>query len=421
MLGGQQLTPTRTVVTSFTPRKPADGVSAFEEGDWVLCLASSSLPSSNTAAAPSISCALSNGKVQVYDQQSLHPVASYVPGNNNTNLIITDLIYGPQDTLVATAQDGSVVVTDLRQPTVAAVHATLPRTGNSQESALAVALGFDGYLAAVASNKARVYFLDLRHTGSIMGRYVDSHTDAVTQVAFHPEKRSLLLSAGEDGLVCIFDTTQPTEELALGSVMNVGAPCRRVGFCGDSNSSSVYCLTGSETAGLWDLNTATCTEDFGGSRLRENLSSSTTTVPIDYLVDARWDATRQELILCAGNSAGNAALFTYTTNNVNSQQQKSYWQASDLLVGGHRGVLRAWCPLATASGAFSPVIVTAGEDARMCEWNRLGRQANSITSSVASMSATKPNKVPAPAHHAVGGGGPIRRQRRHSKPSAAPY
>ena len=402
MNGSQQLRPTRTVVTSFTPRKPADGTCAFEDGDWVLCLASSS---SATTFAPSISCGLSNGKVQVYDQQSLHPVASFSPGKSRTH-IITDLIYGPQDTLIATGEDGSVVVTDLRQPATAAIHSTLPHVGNSQESALTIALGFDGYLAAVASNKARVHFLDLR-TGRVLGSYVDSHTDAVTQVAFHSERRSLLLTAGEDGLTCIFDTTQPTEEMALSSVINIGAPCRRVGFCGDT---AVYCLTGSETASLWDMNTATCIEDFGGSRLRESLSLS---LPINYLVDAQWDATRQELLLCAGNNAGNAAIFSYSS--------QAFWKPSDLLVGGHRGVLRAWCPLLTASGAFSPVIVTAGEDARVCEWNRLGRQANSITSAARVVEASARPNVSATAHQLVERGGPLRRQRRHSKPSAAPY
>jgi WD40 repeat protein len=396
----QQLSPTRTLVTSFTPRRPADATSPFEEGDWVLCLASS-----RGSTAPSISCALSNGKVNVYDQQSLHPVASFSPGNSNTH-IVTDLIYGPQDTLVATGQDGSVVVTDLRQPETAAIHSTLPKTGSSQESALSISLGYDGYLAAVASNKARVHFFDLR-TGRVLGSYVDSHTDAVTQVAFHPEERSLLLTAGEDGLVCSFDSTQPTEELALSSVMNIGAPCRRVGFCGDS---TIYCLTGSETASLWDTNTATCIEDFEGPRLRENLSSGK--VQVDYLVDAHWDTTRQELFLCAGNSEGNTALYTC------KDQSPSCWQVSDMLVGGHRGVVRAWCPLMTASGAFSPVIFTAGEDARLCEWNRLGRQANSITG-VTSAASVRHN-VPAPAHQRAGGG-PVRRQRCHSKPSAAPY
>lgn len=415
---GQQLSPSRTLVTSFTPRKPADDTFPFEEGDWVLCLASSSSRRDSAVTSPTISCALSNGKVQVYDQQTLHPFVSYRPGNSD-NHIVTDLIYGPQDTLIAAGQDGSVVVTDLRKPDHAALQSTLHRTGNSQESALSVSLGYDSYLAAVASNKARVHFFDLRNPGTILGSYVDSHTDAVTQVTFHPGKPSVLLSSGEDGLVCCFDTTQPTEELALNAVMNIGAPCRRIGFC-CADYSTVYCLTGSETASLWDINTATSIEEFGASRLRESLSSGK--LQVDYLVDAHWDATRQELLLCAGNSLGDAALYTCHINQTPSYR----WQASDLLVGGHRGVVRAWCPLATTSWAFSPLIITAGEDARLCEWNRLGKQANSIpfVSNAVGTSAGRQNygKASAPyLYQRDRAGGPLRRERRHSKPSVGPY
>jgi WD repeat-containing protein 89 len=422
--------PNRTVVTSFTPRKPEDGVSAFEEGDWVLCLASSTSSLFPTTAAPSVSCALSNGRVQVYDQQSLLPVASFLPiGDSDTN-VVTDLIYGPQDTLLVTGQDGSIVLTDLRQPTTAALRATLPARGAAVESALAISLGFDGYLAAVACDRARVYFLDLR-TSQVVGCYRDSHTDAVTQVAFHPEQRSLLATAGEDGLVCIFDTTQQSEELALGSVINVGSSCRRVGFCGDTKA--IYCLTGSETASLWNYETAACIHDFEGWRLREGLSLlSNGTVEVDYLVDARWDAQRGELQLCAGNSAGNAAIFQSYLGNQSAQGgpelQCSPWQVSDLLVGGHRGVVRAWCPLNLDATSTSLGIITAGEDARLCEWNILHRSTDISDSAMATITT---DGTDAPVHDVKGkhnadqrgfGGGPIRRQRhRPSKQTIAPY
>jgi WD repeat-containing protein 89 len=429
----QAKSPNRTVVTSFTPHKPEDGVSAFEEGDWVLCLASSTSSLFPTTAAPSVSCALSNGQVQVYDQQSLLPVTSFLPMGDAS--AVTDLIYGPQDTLLVTGQDGSIVLADLRQPTTAALRATLPARGAAVESALAISLGFDGYLAAVACDRARVYFLDLR-TSQVVGCYRDSHTDAVTQVTFHPEKRSLLATAGEDGLVCVFDTTKQSEEMALGSAINVGSSCRRMGFCGDTKA--IYCLTGSETASLWNYETATCIHDFEGWRLREGLSLlSNNTVEIDYLVDARWDAQRGELQLCAGNSAGNAAIFRSLLGTQSAQSgpelQCSPWQVSDLLVGGHRCVVRAWCPLNLDAASTSLGIITAGEDARLCEWNVLHRSNNSSDSAMVTTSTatSTTNGTDASVHDGSGkhnadqrgfGGGPIRRQRhRPSKQTIAPY
>ena len=265
-------------------------------------------------------------------------------------------------------------------------------------------------------------------------------------------------------MLCCFDTTQPTEELALQTVMNVGAPCRQLGFCAGaptgisdssstsstSSSNTLYCLTGNETVSLWDMDTATCLQNFGGTSLRDALtqqttlqppsasSSSVSSVPIQYLVDAHWDAARRELLLCAGNSDGDAALFAC--------RDGMSWNLQHTLVGGHRGVVRAWKPVSTLTSGIltgttatmgSPVmmLVTVGEDARLCEWNRLGpalalhqqqhqqqQQRRLSGTDSATVTTASANAAVGPTVVAKAGGGPMRRQRRHSHKSlAAPY
>ena len=464
----QALCPSRTIVTSFTPRKKvsdggnADANSYFEEGDWVLCLAS---PNDRFATSqnggPSIACALSNGEIQVYDQKTLHPIATFHSSkegqssfSSSSTTQVTDLIYGPsQDhstTLVATRDDGSVSMYDIRQPHQASLCTRLPMG----QAALNASLGYDGYLAAVASSKARIHFLDLRKMShvtngnnhhqattneGILGSYVDSHTDLVNCVEFHPTIPSLLVSGAEDGLVCVFDTTQPTEDTALQSILSVGTPLRKVGFAGDGEASKVWCLTGSETASLWDIASASPVVDFG-PQLRETLSQSlgNNNKPIDYLIDAHWNASSQELLLSAGNAAGDAALFRLTSQTLpmsypNPQQWTSLehskrqfiWEPCHWMTGGHRGVVRAVCHLSQS------MILSAGEDARLCEWNRMGNQTHAAshisltTSLVSPRTAKKKNSVPhlggprTTTNLAGRGGGPLRRQRQ--RPFAAPY
>jgi WD40 repeat protein len=410
------LSPSRTVVTSFTPRKPSlpDKVTAFEEGDWVLCTTADT-------ASGTVSCALSNGEVQVYDQSRLHRVHTFQgsgdssAGNGNhatgTNTVINDLICGPQHTIVTAGRDSQIVVWDLRQGT-AALRTSIP----AGQSALSISVGLDGYLAAVASNKSRIHFMDLRQTGlsgnvsnsyNLLGSYVDSHTDEVTQVHFQPGT-GVLLSGAEDGLACIFDTAQPTEEMALKSVMNVGAPLRHVGFCG-ADLGSVYCLTGSETASLWHWDSAVCQQDFGGNLLRERLVQPFgNKLAIDYLVDAHWDAQSQELLMMTGSVTGDAALFRMTERSPN-------FEPCHVLTNGHRGVVRAWSPLS------SSMLITAGEDARLCEWNRLGPQAEQAPAAVSAPAAssnmdmngsTSFSRSLAPT---PGGGGPVRPHKRHKQ------
>jgi WD40 repeat protein len=405
------LSPSRTVVTSFTPRRPSlsDSVTAFEEGDWVLC---------TTACQESgiFSCALSNGDVQVYDQARLHRVHTFQGSSSNDATIINDLICGPRHTIVTAGSDSQIVVWDLRQGT-AALRTSIP----AGQSALSVSVGFDGYLAAVASNKARIHFYDLRSCApsgkqNLLGSYVDSHTDEITQVHFQLGT-SLLLSGAEDGLACIFDTTQPTEEMAVKSVMNVGTPLRHVGFCG-ADSSSVYCLTGSETASLWNWDSAVCRQDFGGNLLRERLAqptfgsnSSSNKLAVDYLVDAHWDAQSQELLMMTGSATGDAALFRLT------ERSPTNFELCHVLTSGHRGVVRAWSPLSSST------LITAGEDARLCEWNRLGvqaQQAPAVSTPAGSSGMNSSTWVGRSVAPAAGGGGPVRPPKRN-KQWAQPY
>jgi hypothetical protein len=504
---GSSLTPSRTIITSFTPRKPtpppgtvvhnhavsavADNggvVFADEEleelGDWVLCLTAENSDASgrntNGTNSRTLACALSNGLVQVYDQERLHLTSSHAifataqqqPQQSSHHNIIHDLIYGPQNVLVVAGNDGGISVLDLRIGGGAATTAATTTThkqyhrfsstssnmsnssGNSSgsstsagsssnnsivaraqlplgQAALSISLGYDGYLCAVGSNKARVHFFDLRSPHQLLGSYVDAHTDEVTQVKFQAPgsssgsgSRNTLLTASEDGLVCLFDTTQPTEESALKAVLNIGAPSRKVGFCGP-DLNTIYCLTGSETLSFWNADSATCVLNFG-STTRQVLSQATAAIAdnssnnmmsMDYLVDAHWDAASQEFLLLAGtvggsssnnaaatssaslSSIGDTALFRLTANDDHrrrheyvqqqqqqhqfegrhhcigdymdhappppqQQQQQQQFEVCHVLRGGHRGVVRGWCSLSQS------VMVTAGEDARLCEWNR---------------------------------------------------
>jgi WD40 repeat protein len=416
------LTPSRTVITSFTPRRPSqsqlsseNGVTTpYEEGDWVLCLASpqqqQQQPQHHFDAPPTIACALSNNQIIVYDQQRLHPVHTFQQVHEPAHLT-SELLYGPQNTLLSAGSDGSLRVFDLRQASLATRIAIQPG-----QAALCVSLGYDGYLAAVGSDKARIHFVDLRKSQSLVGSYVDAHTDAITTLSFSGP--SMLVSGSEDGLTCVFDTTQPTEDAALKTIINVNAPLRKVGFCqpGNSNNSyrSIYCLTGSETASIWDVESACCIHEFG-TTLRQSLAQQAPSVSsIDYLINVHVDATSQELFLTAGNSQGTAALYRLGSNTSPTTRQ---WELCHVMEGGHRGVIRDVCYLSPS------IMMTAGEDARLCEWNRFRGQTYSDkapkTPFVSNGFSRHLEPAPAMSTATSGGGGPLRRPR--SRQRAGPY
>jgi WD repeat-containing protein 89 len=425
------LAPSRTLVTSFNPKTTtASQMNAslygqdadfFEDGDWVLCVTSS--PSSQ--ASPWLACGLSNGEIQVYDQNRLLGLQTY-----HHDALITDLVsdVSNPNALVASAADGTVTIFDIRQAHNPAYQARLAR---SEEEALTVAIGFDGGIAAVGTNKAKIHFFDLRKAVGILGSYSQAHTDEITRVRFQTTTApglmatttSTMVSAGEDGLVVVYDTSQPSEEAAIQNVLAVQSAVREVGFFGPQ-FDGIYCLTGSESLMLYHKDDSVCQKNFGPS-LRNDLSQQIMeaaannnkinhgcTTPVEYLVDCHWDVTRQELQLLAGNSQGDCAMYNVGDHGIRFRNRMS---------GGHRGVVRAWNHLS------SNVFVTVGEDARLCEWN----QVSSLFGMSASVNpgiqpvvlvaggTAVPKRMDRGQHLPRPGGGKMRRPR--SRMTASPY
>lgn len=72
---------------------------------------------------------------------------------------------------------------------------------------------------------AFILFWDMRHNNSKMdknplGGYWESHMEDVTCLAFHADKQDVLASGSTDGLINIFDLTQPSEDSALTYSLN---------------------------------------------------------------------------------------------------------------------------------------------------------------------------------------------------------
>jgi WD40 repeat protein len=457
------LSPSRTVVTSFQPK-----CQSYEEGDWVLCLATTTATSGATPVAhnESVAVALSNGEVQVYDPHRLHRVSTFQTARQvqsgvsfSASCIITDLKYHPLSSssdddhrhpylLWATTSSGGVHLYDVRQQTAAAAVSRV-QVPLASEGAWAISLGYGGTVAAIAGHK-RIRFLDVRKLtdaassspqGSVnphhalspwLGCYKDAHSDRVSSVLFVGESSSTLVSGGEDGLVSIFDTSQQSESDALQCTWNVGSPVRKVGVAMDASSPStglVWCLTGSETLGLWNPDSDAVLRF---PDLRQDLNARGSmgvhhppTLPaVDYVVDAQWDRNSHSLLLAAGNSRGDSCIYRLsllaragTGSQEHPQHPSARWEPLYALTGGHRGVVRSWVRFSNS------VMLTSGEDARLCEW-KIPPQEGTTAASPASSAAATPTAPPPSLHSrssaGVGGRGvPVRRQR--NRPNLGPY
>jgi len=399
-----QVAPNRTVVTSFTT------TNSLDDGHYVLHLCTNTTSAANKPQIPLLTCALTNRSIHTYNNETLQKVHSIEQAHTAA---ITDLTHS-SSYIVSSSQDGYVKLFDLRTHGGSpALQMLLPK----KEQALTATLGYGGTLAAVGGSKGTIHFYDLRNAtttgggaaaGAVaepLGSYVDAHTDEVTRVRFQPNSHDpstttpLLVSASEDGLVCVHDTSQPSEEMALKSVLNVQSPLREVGFFGPS-MEGVYCLTGSETISVWHHESAQPLFQFGDN-VRDVLSGMMGggMAPIQYLVGCFWDGL--DLNLVAGDGKGDCGVFRVDAGGSMNLRR--------VLSGGHVGCVRAF--VSSPLPFEKSVIVTGGEDARLCEWNINSAQTTSAMKTSKSMSSG--NAI------SRAGGGRIKRSKK--KQGHAPY
>lgn len=413
------LSPTETAVTSFSASSTHSSGFEYDASDYVLSLTSSSDLSSGCVAA-----ALSNQSIIQYDtitNKVVHRIESAHDRPISEICFFPPDYYGigangnaPSNLFISASQDGTVKLFDLRSRTASAAITSKLQLPNEQ--ALTVSLGYGGTLAAVGTSKARISFFDFRYSsgsnrpsGQWMGNYVDAHTDEVTRVRFQTvidpnskQEKIVLATASEDGLLSIHDPSQPSEEAALVSILNIGSPLRDIAFFGPSYEG-VCALTGNETMSVWHWDSAQKISDCDGHELRGLLGNAVIGGnqriegdAVDYLVGCEWraipdnsttaaeGAASPALHLIAGNSQGDGYIFRVDANQISPIAH---------LKGGHKGCIRDFC---WSNGK----LITGGEDARICTWDMSSNKSNQSTERPASSSG----KVRRNKSAKVGGG-----------------
>lgn len=212
-------------------------------------------------------------------------------------------------------------------------------------------LGSKDLIVAVATG-TMVNFYDMRciqdretpSSSASIGDYGDVHTETINTVKFHPTRDTELLSAGEDGLVCCYDTRVAASTEAVLSVINAECDVRTFGLFGPE-LEGVYCLSTIETASFWHL--------YSALRI-VNLPSVRDTFQVDYLVDCVPSPTLTGSAapqILSGSIDGKGVLIDIFPDRAERCLE---------LRGGHSDVIR--CGVRLRDGA----LVTGGEDSRIC-------------------------------------------------------
>ncbi|KAJ4452541.1 putative Replication factor C subunit 2 [Paratrimastix pyriformis] len=195
-----------------------------------------------------------------------------------------------------------------------------------------------------------LYFWDLRAM-ALRSCFSDSHSDLVTQVRFHPTNPNQLLSSSLDGLVCLFDLSLGGEDEALTTVINAETSVSIANFFGPQYEN-VLVLTAIETLSVWNAEHGNRMLDLKNARAM--IPAPTEQGMVDYFVDAHYDSATQHICTIAGTHAGVLHIAQVAPTGLNTMF---------VLEGGHTDTVRCieW-------DCEPGVIMTGGEDGKICRW-----------------------------------------------------
>ena len=158
----------------------------------------------------SIAAGLSDGSISFIDIQEVQVTKTYKIHSEP----ITDVKSSSSDANMfgTSSQDGSLALWDIR------CHELLYQYPIAQEEVWSIEFAPDAPVVAAGLN-SDIQFFDLRVFSSssssssspLIGSYSESHSDDVSILSFHPHHTSLLVSSGEDGLICLYETDNNQE------------------------------------------------------------------------------------------------------------------------------------------------------------------------------------------------------------------
>ncbi|KAL8761104.1 MAG: hypothetical protein Q9184_002755 [Pyrenodesmia sp. 2 TL-2023] len=185
----------------------------------------------------------------------------------------------------------------------------------------------------LTNSQASVILWDLKATRLPVLEYVESHSDDVTDLSFHPANPSIVLSGSTDGLVNLYDTATTDEDDALIHVFNHGSSIAHAGFLSEQE---LYALSSDENFSICETGDVKPDGDYGSTHafgdLRPQLlcdAQSLDLVPLRK--QTRWSLDTLNALHLPG-AHGDAIVRSICFND----------DHSTVFTAGEDGLIKAW-------------------------------------------------------------------------------
>jgi hypothetical protein len=349
---------------------------AFESCSYVTKLTVPSVPNNSRVASIS-----SNRMVKCYlmDPAAGNLVfdASY---SGHTDIVqdITFSIDNPQ-LLFSASEDRKAACWDLR-------------AASSQVELVAsqplFSVSCSGHMVA-AGGSSNVFLWDIRQPRAPARVLEDFHTEDIVVIRFAPDNPNVLLSGSQDCLVNKYELNELDDDEVLAMTISVDEPVSKMNFFGPQ-SEYLAVISSIENLSLWTCSQGMRLSHFQNTR---GLLSEAVRGSVDYLIATHYDTATQRLFLGAGSTSGD---FLVAEVNVNRLSIHATATRPPLTTGGSSFMTPPTPSLASANmttnvprghtdiirdyvvmpgvGDLGGMLVTAGQDAKVCVWSDVGEE-----------------------------------------------
>ncbi|KAJ3163766.1 WD repeat-containing protein 89 [Geranomyces variabilis] len=296
-------------------------------------------PLKDVVAAPS-----SAGAIYLFDASNLAGLSSLVVADSDREALKQVIFDTANPSLVyAACASGAVRLWDVRT-------GQLGLTFQCDKPVLSVAINSSQTLLAAGTElvgeDSEICIWDVRNHQTPAARFLECHSDDITQLRFHPSNPLAMISGSTDGLLCLYNLESQEEDDALYQVVKEDS-ISKIGFFGPQNEY-IYCLTHMETFSLYKFLEGDKVFTFGDVR------GEAPATKVDYLIDCAYDERGQRMFLITGDQNGNMATLhvnlghldvVHTLNGGHSDIVRgAVWnlERGTLISGGEDGVITLW-------------------------------------------------------------------------------
>ena len=335
-----------------------------DEETYVMCMDTAHSCSSNGSQLRTF-CGLSSGVVSCIDSTPGRLVVISSGESTSRRPSVNDVCVLPDAMNIAMScsTDGWIRLHDFRSSSRGSSSSVGWHVAGEELNAIASCDYGNEFVVACATENGHVHLLDRRGgsssngqgggrdvAGACVASILEAHTEPIMdlesyQLSVCGVTKNVLMSAGVDGLICVFDITNGLddnlnngrlfrEEERYLSVMNAQSSVSSAGCFGDESGHYLYALTHDYSLSIYDWNANICIGETRFAR-EDALAASASQSKggghslVDYIICCAFDRMTKKLMLASGSSHGDISIFPVDFSESSWEEEEESMDVDD--------------------------------------------------------------------------------------------